>query len=275
MDQRIIEKLLSNLSENQEVALVTVTQAQGSCPRGVGSMMIVNRGGELVAGTIGGGSVENRALEDGAVCIRDGISKAIHYELNSSGREDALPMICGGSLDIFVQVFKKQEELIIAGAGHIGCVLSKLAKIMGYRVIVIDSRKAFASKERFPEADVLIAGGLSESLKGLPIGDRTSIVIVTHGHLHDQEALESVINSEARYIGMIGSRKKIKGIFDNLIQLGISKEKFASVYSPIGMDLGGETPEEISLSILAEIQAVRNGKMSRVSGEDDCEKKVC
>ncbi len=268
MEQALIGTLMTCFKENREVALVTVTQVQGSSPRGVGSMMIVDGEGVLVAGTVGGGAIEARAQQEGAACIRLGVSKAVHYELNSSGREDSLPMICGGSVDLFIQVFKEQPELLIAGAGHIGNTLSKLGKLLGYRVTVADSREALVTQERFPEADTLLIGPLGESLGAYPVGPNTAVVIVTHGHSQDQEALAAVVNSEAGYIGMIGSKKKIKGIMGNLKGLGIPAERLNAVYAPIGLDLGGETPEEISLGILAEIQGLRHGKTISSLRED-------
>lgn len=268
MEQALIGTLMTCFKDNRPVALITVTQAQGSIPRGVGSMMIVDDEGTLVAGTIGGGAVEAKAMDEGAMCIRQGISKQAHYELTTTDRADSLNMICGGNVDIFIQVFKEQEEILIVGAGHIGHTLSRLAKVLGYRVAVADSREAFASRERFPEADILLDGEIGKSLKAYPIGPGTNIVILTHGHIHDQEALEAVIHTNARYIGMIGSRKKIKGIFDNLRDQGVSEGKLEAVHAPIGIDIGGETPEEISLGILAEIQAIRNGKnMLSLRGE--------
>ncbi|QEK13064.1 XshC-Cox1-family protein [Crassaminicella thermophila] len=260
MEQKLVKELLLCLEENKDVALVTVVDAQGSSPRGKGSMMLVDQEGNLIEGTIGGGAIEEKAKEDALECINRGISKSVHYELNKSNKKDSLPMICGGSVDVFIKVFKSKDELLIVGAGHIGFKLSKMADLLGYRVVIIDDREEYACKERFPEADALIVGDIEKNLREYPIGEKTNIVIVSHGHKHDQEALEAVIDSGARYIGMIGSIKKVIASFEKLKKKGIKAEKLSKVHAPIGIDIGGETPEEISLSIMAEIQAVKYNK---------------
>lgn len=260
MEIRIMEKLAKCIEQGRDVALVTVTNALGSSPRGVGSMMIVDADGRLIEGTIGGGAVEERAKQDGAVCIKRGVSKTIHYELNSSNSENALHMACGGNVDVFFKVFKGRDELVIVGAGHVGDKLSKVAHILGYHITIIDDRAEFANKERFPEADVLKVGDIGETLENHPVSANTNIVIITHGHKYDQIALERVIDSPARYIGMIGSKNKISLCFKNMTEKGFSKETLAKVHAPIGIDIGGETPEEIAVAIIAEIQAVKHNK---------------
>lgn len=261
MEIKIMERMAECIEQGQDVALVTVTNAQGSSPRGVGSMMIIDAYGRLIEGTIGGGAVEERAKQDGAACIKRGVSKTIHYELNSSNSENALHMACGGNVDVFFRVFKGQDELVIVGAGHIGDKLSKVAHILGYHITIIDERTEFANKERFPEADVLKVGDIGEVLGNYPLNANTNIVIITHGHKYDQIALEKVINSPARYIGMIGSKNKISLCFKSMTEKGFAKEKLSKVHAPIGLDIGGETPEEIAVAIIAEIQAVKYNKL--------------
>jgi len=260
MEIRIMEKLTKYIEKGQDIALITITNAEGSSPRGVGSMMLVDAEGRLLEGTIGGGAVEERAKQDGAACIKRGVSKTIHYELNLSNDEKALHMACGGNVDVFFKVFKGQDELVIVGAGHVGDKLSKMAHILGYHIAVIDERPDCANEEKFPEADILKVGEIGEILENHPVSDKTSIVIITHGHKYDQIALEKVINSSARYIGMIGSRNKVSLCFENMTEKGFSKEALSRVHTPIGLDIGGETPEEIAVAIIAEIQAVKHNK---------------
>lgn len=260
MEIRIMERLTKCIEQGQDVALVTVTNAQGSSPRGVGSMMIVDANGRLIDGTVGGGAVEERAKKDGAACIKRGVSKTIHYELNLSNSENALHMACGGSVDVFFRVFKGRDELVIVGAGHVGDKLSKVAHILGYHITIIDDRAEFANKERFPEADVLKVGDIGESLENYPVSANTNIVIITHGHKYDQIALEKIISSPARYIGMIGSKNKISLCFKDMTEKGFEKEVLSKVHAPIGLDIGGEAPEEIAVAIIAEIQAVKYSK---------------
>jgi xanthine dehydrogenase accessory factor len=258
VEGKVIEKLYDMIKNKEDAALVTIVNSTRGTPRGEGSMMLVNELGELVEGTIGGGKIEIQAMEDSKELIKRGLSKNIKYEL----REDGLGMVCGGNVEVFVKVFKKRDELLIVGGGHIANKLSKLAKILGYYVVVVDDRPELVNKETYPEADELLVGNMEEELGKYIIKDTSNIVIVTHGHKHDQISLERVMRSEARYIGMIGSKTKVKHCFNNMKEKGYGEEELSRVYSPIGLNIGGETPEEISLSILAEIQAVKYEKES-------------
>lgn len=261
MKNNFLHVLADRIEKNQDAAMVIVIRAEGSSPRGIGSMMIVDKEGNLLAGTIGGGIVEEKAKKEAADCIIRGRSKTISYNLNKdSDGPNVLNMTCGGDIEVFINVFSGRDKLLIIGGGHIGLSLYKMAKIMDYYVAIIDNRSEYCSKERFPEADELITGDIETILDNYPIDEVTSIVIVTHGHEYDEEALEKVIDSSARYIGMIGSRKKISLCFNNLMKKGIGKEKLENVHAPIGLNLGGERPEEIALAIMAEINAVKYGR---------------
>ncbi|MBI9012098.1 MAG: XdhC family protein [Clostridiales bacterium] len=260
MDALLIKHLHEMIEKREEVALVTVTNKAGSGPRGNGSMMLVDATGDLLYGTVGGGGIEERAKKDAVICLRENISKSFHYELTLEETESSLHMACGGVVDVFVKVFKNVDQLIIAGGGHIGLELSKFAKTLGYRVVVIDHREDFANDIRFSHVDSVLCGDMVEHLENTKIDHHTSVVIITHGHLFDLEALRAVVDSDARYIGMIGSKTKIKHCFDELEKEGVSKEMLSKVYAPIGIDIGGETPVEIALAILAEIQAVKYNK---------------
>lgn len=262
MEAKLLKELADCLDKGLEVALVTVTEAAGSRPRDVGSMMIVDKGGHLIAGTIGGGKVEETAKHDAAACIRNKTSKNFKYELTLKESEHSLGMACGGVVEVFVKTFEKRDALIIFGGGHIGLELSRFAKALGYRVIIVDQRPEYCSRERFPDADELHLLDPSNP-PALNIDKDASIVIVTHGHLYDMEALRLVIMSDARYIGMIGSKNKIRHCFGELMKEGIPEERLQKVFAPIGLDVGGETPEEIALAVLAEVQAVKYGRSGR------------
>jgi len=256
---KVIEKLASMITKNEPVALVTIVESSGSTPRGPGSMMLVDRDGKLLEGTIGGGILEERAKRDAVECLRKKESKLFFYELNTDGKK-SLPMICGGSVSFFVEIFPSKKRLIIIGAGHIGEKLCKIANILGYTVIIIDDREDRATKENFSEATEILVGNVLEAVKKTLIDENTCIVIVTHAHKYDQAVLEAVIDSNALYIGMIGSTSKVRKCFDNLRKKGICDELISKVNSPIGLDIGGESPEEIALSIMAEIQAITYNK---------------
>ena len=260
MESAVIKRLLSAIDHREAVALVTVTQKVGSGPRDRGSMMLVDHKGTLLAGTIGGGGVEEKAKHDAITCLENQTSATFSYELTLKENENSLGMACGGAVDVFIKVFSVGKSLIIFGAGHIGMVLSKMAKLLEYHVTIIDEREEYATKTRFESADVILSGDMQALLTDIEITPTTSVVIVTHGHRHDLEVLRTVLNHDAGYIGMIGSKTKVNYCFKTLREEGVSEERLSAVHAPIGLDIGGETPPEIALSIMAEIQAVQFGK---------------
>lgn len=256
-DKKILQKLNSFIENNEPIAMVTIVDTDGSTPRGIGSTMLVDKSGNLLDGTIGGGALEEEAKKDAVKQIVTGKSRLIEYKLDNSKNSNALPMTCGGNVSIFVKVYKPQERLIIAGAGHVSEKVAKLANFLGYQVIVMDDRKERLNHEIFPESVELVHGDIVQNLQKAEIANDTMVIIVTHGHEYDQEALKVVLRSEAKYIGMIGSISKIKTCFRNLLSKGYTEEELLKVYTPIGINIGGETPEEIALSIMVEIQAIK------------------
>jgi xanthine dehydrogenase accessory factor len=259
MQETLMQIIAEKIKNKEEAALVMITKEEGSCPRGIGSMMVVDMAGNIIGGTIGGGEVEEKARQDAVDCIKKGIPRTISYQFNPTEEADSLSMICGGNIEVFIKVFKNADKLLIVGAGHVGLSLYKFAKLLGYYVTIIDNREDFMNKERFPEADQLICGDIFTELQKQYIDETTSVVIITHGHLHDEIALEAVVHSSARYIGMIGSRKKISIVYNNLENKGIARESLQKVYSPVGLDIGGETRAEVALSIISQMQAVKYG----------------
>lgn len=255
MEFKLIEKLNEYISLNKPVALVTIIDNVGSSPRKTGSMMLIDKDGNLVTGTIGGGKIEQTAKTDAKECIEKSISKTFNYKLTEE--KDALGMACGGSVSFFVKTFHIKDKLIIVGAGHICEKLVYFANAFNYEITIIDNREEFANKDRYPSVDHLLCGDIVEILKEQSIDENTSIVIITHGHLHDRASLKAVVSENYRYLGMIGSRAKLKSCFDTLVDEGISSKELKKVHSPIGLNIGGETPEEIALSIIAEIQSVK------------------
>jgi len=255
----ILKEVLKRIDKGETIALVTVVEAKGSTPREVGAKMLVNKDG-LIAGTIGGGITEARIIKEARQALKDGKGRLLTYHLTRE--EVALDegAICGGDMKIFIDILQPKEEVLIFGAGHIAMSLSKLAKIVGFRVTVIDERKEFANQERFPEADQIITEKMSKALNYAKITSSNYAVIVSKGHLQDEEILASVIRSSAAYIGMIGSRKKNTTVFQRLVERGISKEELNKVHAPIGIDIKAQTPEEIAVSIIAEIIQARRGK---------------
>lgn len=260
-DRRVLFMLNECVKNNKPVATVAIVKTNGSTPRGVGSTMLVDENGNLLEGTIGGGILEEKGKKDAAKYIKRKETILLNYDLDSSSEnKNNLPMICGGNVHVFIKVYNSNENLIIVGAGHVSEKIAELAKTLDYSITVMDDRKGRLNSEIFPGVENLVHGNIIENLKKISIDKNTLIIIVTHGHVYDQEALEIVLRSKASYIGMMGSLNKIKICFQELLKKGYSKEELSKVYTPIGIDIGGETPEEIAMSIMAEIQAIKNKK---------------
>ncbi len=249
----VMKKALEKIEQGQEVAMVTITKAEGSTPRREGAMMLVLNHGEIY-GTVGGGSIENKIIELSLEAIKKGKSSCVNIALDESG----VDMICGGEVEVFIDVYKNKEKLLIIGGGHVGQAIYKFASFLEFNIVVFDDRKEFVNRERFPLAYDLIHGDIKENLENYPVDNNTYIVIVTRGHNYDEEALEVVVNREAKYIGAMGSKKKVITMRENLMEKGISEETLNKVYAPIGIKISSGSPEEIAFSILAEIQLIRN-----------------
>jgi len=251
----IFEEIARVISEGGSAALATVIKVKGSTPRGEGSKMLIRSDGTIL-GSIGGGSLEAQVCQEALEVIKENMSKILHFDL--TGKEIAQEgMICGGNMDVFLEPIVSQPTIYIFGAGHISFSIAKIARISGFKVVVVDDRPEFANPERFPDADQIIAQGFEAVFPGLKINKSSYIVIVTRGHLQDQKVLEWAVKSEAKYVGMIGSRKKNEAVFSNLQSKGIPIELLDSVHAPIGLDINAETPEEIAVSIIAEIIKIR------------------
>jgi xanthine dehydrogenase accessory factor len=275
-----------------------VVATHGSTPQRRGAKMLVLEAGNTL-GTLGGGCVEAEVRKQSLELLAAGTSKLLSFSLDHDyGWDDGL--ICGGVMDIFVQVVSGDEArefaaiatalgneqpatfefrytsegeehryaedlgpppvLVIAGAGHVGQALATLAGELEFRVDVIDDRPEFASKERFPRARRIIVGDIEQTLRDYSIDAETYVVVVTRGHKNDGRALAAVINSDAKYIGLIGSKRKVKGLFDELAAQGVERARLMRVHGPIGLDIGAVSVPEIAVSIAAEIVAVRRGR---------------
>ncbi len=177
-------------------------------------------------------------------------------------KTSTLISIEGKPWDIFLDPIRPHETLFIFGAGHVSTFIAPLAKLVGFNIVIIDDRETFANKDRFPDADKIISMSFNEAFKTISIDKSSYIVIVTRGHASDRDVLGFALNTEATYIGMIGSRKKRDAVYNSLMKAGFSKKKLEKVHSPIGLDIGAETPEEIAISIVAELIKERAGKGS-------------
>ncbi len=251
----IYQEIAEITARGEEAALVTIISATGSTPREVGTKMLVRADGSLV-GSIGGGSVEVQVCRKAIETIRTGKPQRLHISLTPQEGEEP-GMICGGDMEVFIEPILQSQTLYIFGGGHISLPLAKIGKLLGFKIAVIDDRAEFASPRRFPEAELILAEDFNKAFSELQIDKTGYIVIITRGHQYDEMVLEWALGTQARYIGMIGSKTKNKTIFSHLLAKGISQELLDKVHAPIGLEIHAQTPEEIAVSILAEIIKVR------------------
>lgn len=254
----IYDEIVKIRSEGERAAVATVTSVKGSAPRGEGSKMLIKSDGSII-GSVGGGSAEAQVIQEAMKVMSDGKARMLRYDLTGKDAAEG-GMICGGNMDVFIEPIITDPVLFIFGGGHISFSIAKIGKMLGFRVVVIDDREEYANPQRFPEADETIAQDIEAVTPGLKINKSSYIVIVTRGHVLDEKVLEWAIRTDARYIGMIGSRKKNAAVFSHLEIKGVTRELLETVHAPIGLDISAETPEEIAVSIMAEIIMVRREK---------------
>ncbi len=256
------------LARGEAVALVTVVRAQGSTPQRVGARMLVYEDGRTL-GTIGGGCYEQDALGKARLALQTGRPTLAHYDLNDDFAEEH-GLICGGRMDVFIEAVAPTPRVCVIGAGHVGYHTARLAATAGFRVVVVDDRASFADPARFPTAERVDVADIPDWLRTADIGPRDYLVIVTRGHREDLDALRAALERETAYVGLIGSRAKIARLHARLDEQGDDVSRLARVHAPIGLDLGAVTPEEIAVSIVAELIAHRRGRLRpRDGGSDD------
>lgn len=231
-------------------ALCTIIKTKGSTPRKEGSKMLVFENGSIV-GSVGGGEVEARVIQEALNSIKSGKSRIISYDLIDPDQGD--PGICGGSLEIFVDPIDKPEELVVVGGGHVGKAVVFLAKWLGFRVILNDDRKEFCSPDLVPGADEYIHCPLAELPGKYQIPASASVVLATRNQKVDINGLPELLAIPTAYIGVISSKRRWQLTAEQLIESGVNKDNLKKIHAPIGLKIGAETPEEIALSILAEI----------------------
>jgi xanthine dehydrogenase accessory factor len=235
-------------------AVATIVNVRGSIPSFKTAKMLVRDDGSIV-GTIGGGCVEAEVWQAARDVMESEKPRTLTFDLNQDPKYDT-GLVCGGTLEIFVEPVLPPADLYIFGAGHVAASLYKVARIAGFDLTIIDDREAYANRERFPEAQV-IAEDFEKAAAELSPSESSYIVIVTRGHRDDMRILRWAVQTPARYIGMIGSKRKTITIFKELQQEGLPAHLFDRVHSPIGLDIGAITPEEIAVSITAELIAKR------------------
>jgi xanthine dehydrogenase accessory factor len=259
MNHEVFAALGEALSRGEEAALVTIVSSNGSTPQRVGAKMLVFGDGRIV-GTVGGGCYEHDAIGKARQVLKTRKATTVKYDLNDDFAEET-GLVCGGQMEVFIEPIEASPAVYIFGAGHVGYYLAKMAHEAGFGVHVIDDRAAFANSERFPFAASVVVDDIPQWLAQTQLPATAYAVIVTRGHRNDLDALRALAPRELRYIGLIGSRAKVARLYDQLLaETTLDPALLERIHAPIGLDLGAVTPQEIAVSITAELIAVRRGK---------------
>ena len=259
MNHEVFAALGEALTRGEEAALVTIVSSNGSTPQRVGAKMLVFGDGRIV-GTVGGGCYEHDAIGRARQVLASRKAVTVKYDLNDDFAEET-GLVCGGQMEVFIEPIEASPAVYIFGAGHVGYYLAKMAHEAGFGVHVIDDRAAFANTERFPFAAAVVVDDIPGWLERTTIPATAYAVIVTRGHRNDLDALRALAPRDLRYIGLIGSRAKVARLYEQLLsETNVDPARLERIHAPIGLDLGAVTPQEIAVSITAELVAVRRGK---------------
>jgi len=262
--KNIIKMLSEAIDGGRNAAFVTVISVGGSTPREAGAKMLVYEDASI-EGTVGGGAIEALVMRKAVECLKKGESGKFVFDLKPKGNTG---MLCMGKMEVYIDVYKNPFKVLILGAGHVGLKIAEACRLAGYPYLIADDRKEFASAERYPAALKIINEMPHKAVARAGVDKDTYVVIVTRGHALDKECLEAAMRTSAPYIGMIGSADKVREIFRRLGPKKLYPLNDKRVHSPIGLDLGGKTPGEIAVSVLAEIIKLhykRDGKPMRVT----------
>lgn len=241
----------------QKCALATIVEVNGSIPSYESAKILVREDGSFL-GTIGGGCVEAEVWNAAREVIETEKPRHLNFNLGQDAAYDN-GLICGGQLNVFIEAIVPQPHAFIFGAGHISKSLAKVSSMAGFGVSVIDNRESFANRDRFPDVEEVLAAEYEDAFAALNINSSSYIIIVTRGHRDDMRVLRWAITTEARYISMIGSRRKVIAVVKEFEKEGVSRESFERIHAPMGLEIGAITPEEIAVSVAAEMIAVRRG----------------
>ena len=251
----IFDEIVRLRKMGQKCAVATIVQVNGSIPSYESAKMVVREDGSML-GTIGGGCVEAEVWNAAREVIANERPKQMKFSLGQDAAYDN-GLICGGQLEVFIEPVVPNPKAFIFGAGHISKSLSKVANLAGFASIIVDNRETYANQDRFPEAEQVLAEEYTEVFPKLDIRDTSYIIIVTRGHRDDMLVLQWAVNTPARYIAMIGSRRKVISVIKELEREGLPHGAFERIHAPMGFEIGAITPEEIAVSVVAEMIAVR------------------
>ena len=255
MQMDLYDEIVRLRKLGQKCAIATIVQVNGSIPSFESAKILVREDGSFL-GTVGGGCVEAEVWNAAREVIETEKPRHLSFSLGQDAAYDE-GLICGGQLNIFVEPVIPQPRAFIFGGGHVSKGISKIATLAGFSTSIIDNREAFANKERFPEAEATYAQEYEEVFEQLPVNSTSYIIIVTRGHRDDMRVLRWAVTTQAKYIAMIGSKRKTISVVHELEKEGIGREAFEKVFAPMGLEIGAETPEEIAVSVVAEMIAIR------------------
>lgn len=262
---QIYEEVLRLKRLGRTSAIATIVECRGSSPQKQGAKMLVRDDGSTI-GTLGGGCLEADVVQAARMAMKDGNPMTLPFELTE--REGGL--VCGGTVLVYVEPVMLEPHLVVLGAGHVGKTLSKLARFAGFRVTVVDDRVEFANRENIPDATDLLVKDFPQAFEQLPIQQDTYIVVATRGHNHDLDAVKAALRTKAQYVGLLGSKRKKALLFKSLNEAGFSQEDIGRVVIPVGIPIGSITPEEIAVSIMAQIIHQRRGHDTQRIGAPSC-----
>jgi xanthine dehydrogenase accessory factor len=257
----VFEELVRARSQGRKAALALIVQCAGSSPQKEGAKMLVRADGTLV-GTLGGGCLEEEVRLVCLAAMEEGTARTISVGLT----EHEGGMVCGGRVLVYIEPVLPAPRLVVLGAGHVGRALSQAAARAGFRVTVIDDRAEHAAPERLPDAERILVGDFAAMLEGAGVDDAAFVLVATRGHLHDFDAVAAALRTPARYVGLVGSRRKRRLLFEELGRRGFDAAACARVVTPAGLPIGSVTPEEIAVSIVAQMIEVRRAHERRDRG---------
>lgn len=261
-DRRLVDELAKAVSAFTPVVLATVVATKRSVPRRAGTKMLIYADGST-SGTVGGGAMEARVVAEAGDAIRTGKTQLLTYELLEPSRGD--PGVCGGEVQIYLEPYMPPHTVFVIGAGHVGRTVVELAHWLGYRTVINDDRDGLVTRDKMPLADVHLACSVEEALEKEPITVDTSVVLVSRDTAIDSDAVPRLIATEARYVGVMGSKRRWQTVEKQLVDSGVSSAELASLHVPIGIELGAETLEEIAVSILAEV--IKSNRNAEATGD--------
>jgi xanthine dehydrogenase accessory factor len=255
---QILRELTAAMDEGRPVTLATIVDTKRSVPRRAGTKMLVYSDGSTF-GTVGGGEMEAKVIAEAIASIRTGRPRSVQYELVNPNRGD--PGICGGELTLYLEPYMSPHTVYVIGCGHVGVAVIDLAHWIGYHTIAIDDRPDLVTEEALPNADVRFAGVVADAMEAYPVPEDASIIVVTRSPEMDVRILPELLETPARYIGVMGSRKRWASTREHLIAAGVAAERLDNLHVPIGIELNAETLEEIAVSILSEV--IRENRTER------------